>query len=104
MQAEHTHLVKALYDYEAAAPGELTINEDDVLLAFELEDDWLLVQSQKEDGGAGYVPGNYVEETTGDEPAPTPRVTVPPSVCFHSFGSLPLHQSFAESSTRQHLC
>ncbi len=83
MQADHTRLVKALYDYEATAPGELTISEDDILLAFEVEDDWLLVQSQKKDGGAGFVPGNYVDENTEDEPAPTPRIIVPPSVCSH---------------------
>jgi hypothetical protein len=52
--------VKALYDYDAAAPGELTVKEDEILLAFEREDDWLLVQSQKE-GKAGFVPANYIE-------------------------------------------
>ncbi|KXN90257.1 Actin cytoskeleton-regulatory complex protein SLA1 [Leucoagaricus sp. SymC.cos] len=80
-QAEHKYLVKVLYDYEAAAPGELTIGEDDVLMAFEPDEDWLLVQSQKENGGAGYVPGNYVEETTGEEPPSPPRIIVPSSVC-----------------------
>jgi hypothetical protein len=38
----------------------LSIKEDDVLLAFDQEDDWLLVQSEK-DGKAGFVPANYVE-------------------------------------------
>jgi actin cytoskeleton-regulatory complex protein SLA1 len=52
--------VKALYDYEAAAPGELSVKEDDILLAFDQEDDWLLVQSEK-DGRAGFVPANCVE-------------------------------------------
>jgi actin cytoskeleton-regulatory complex protein SLA1 len=59
-QADHTSVVKALYDYEASAPGELSVKEDDVLLAFDQEDDWLLVQSEK-DGKAGFVPANYVE-------------------------------------------
>ncbi|KAJ3571426.1 hypothetical protein NP233_g3768 [Leucocoprinus birnbaumii] len=77
--ADHKHLVKALYDYEAAAPGELTISEDEILLAFEVDEEWLLVQSQKESGGAGYVPGNYVEETTGEEPPPAPKIIIPPS-------------------------
>jgi hypothetical protein len=54
--------VKALYDYDAAAPGELSIKEDEILLVFDREDDWILVQSQKEGGRAGFVPGNYVEE------------------------------------------
>ncbi|KAF9009100.1 hypothetical protein BDQ17DRAFT_1388768 [Cyathus striatus] len=59
-QAEHTSLVKVLYDYEAASSGELTVKEDDVLLVFETDQDWLLVQSRDQDK-AGYVPGNYVE-------------------------------------------
>jgi hypothetical protein len=78
-QAEHKYLIRALYDYEAVAPGELTISEDEILLAFEIDEDWLLVQSQKENVGAGYVPGNYVEETTGEEP-PALKIIVPPSV------------------------
>lgn len=57
-------MVKALYDYEATAPGELTISEDELLLVFDTEEDWLLVQSQKEGGLAGYVPANYVEEVS----------------------------------------
>jgi len=74
--------VKALYDYEAAAPGELTISEDEILLSFELDEEWLLVQSQQENGGAGYVPGNYVEETTGEEPPPESKIIIPPSVRY----------------------
>lgn len=60
-QAENTSLVKALYDYEANAPGELTVKEDDMLLVFGQEDAWLVVQSQAEGGKAGYVPENYCE-------------------------------------------
>jgi actin cytoskeleton-regulatory complex protein SLA1 len=72
--------VKALYDYEAAAPGELSVQEDDVLMLFDTEDDWILVQSSKAEGGAGYVPGNYVE-TMNDLPAPAPsHIIVPDSV------------------------
>ncbi|KIK93500.1 hypothetical protein PAXRUDRAFT_144937 [Paxillus rubicundulus Ve08.2h10] len=85
-QAEHTSSVKALYDYDAAAPGELSIKEGEILLVFDREDDWILVQSQKEGGKAGFVPGNYVEESTGGEeldlepaPAPRPQIIVPPS-------------------------
>jgi len=74
--------VRALYDYEAAAPGELTIGENEILLAFELDEDWLLVQNQQENGGAGYVPGNYVEETTGEEPPPEPKIIIPTSVHY----------------------
>ncbi|KAF5331711.1 hypothetical protein D9611_007701 [Ephemerocybe angulata] len=69
-QAEHTSLVKVLYDYDAAAEGELSVKEDDILRVFETEGDWILAQSQSEDA-AGYVPGNYVEATSG-EAAPEP--------------------------------
>ena len=53
--------MKAQYDYDAAAEGELSLKEDQTLLVFgDEEDGWLLVQ---EEGGGkvGYVPGNYVE-------------------------------------------
>lgn len=60
-QADHTSIVKALYDYDANAPGELTVKEDEVLLVFDTEDEWLLVQSKNEGGKAGFVPANYVE-------------------------------------------
>ncbi|KAF8913870.1 hypothetical protein CPB84DRAFT_1757784 [Gymnopilus junonius] len=81
-QAEHTSTVKALYDYEASAPGELSINEGDVLLVFDTEEDWILVQNAKEEGKSGYVPGNYVEviDEEGPAAAPTPsRIIVPDS-------------------------
>ncbi|KAI6003953.1 hypothetical protein EDD15DRAFT_2507424 [Pisolithus albus] len=68
--APHTSVAKALYDYDAVAPGELTIKEDEHLLVFDREDDWILVQSQKEGGKAGFVPGNYVEEYSGEEQEP----------------------------------
>jgi hypothetical protein len=81
-QAPHTSLVKALYDYDPAADGELAIKEDDVLRLFETEGDWVLAQYDSADG-AGYVPGNYVEEALG--PAPTPAlasaaIVIPESV------------------------
>jgi SH3 domain. len=60
-QADHTSVVRAMYDYEANAPGELSVKEDELLLVFDTEEDWLLVQSQKDGGKAGFVPGNYVE-------------------------------------------
>lgn len=54
--------MKAQYAYDAVAPGELTVAEDDLLHTFgPAEDGWLLVQARGTDG-AGYVPANYVEE------------------------------------------
>jgi hypothetical protein len=39
------------------------LKEEQVLLAFGIEDDgWLLVQ-EKDSGKVGYIPGNYVEVT-----------------------------------------
>ncbi|KAH8105008.1 hypothetical protein DFH11DRAFT_1883080 [Phellopilus nigrolimitatus] len=67
--AEHKSVVKALYDYDASAPGEISVKEDDVLVAFDNEEDWLLVQTDKDGGKAGFVPVNYVEETTETEAA-----------------------------------
>lgn len=81
-QADHSSKVKALYDYEAAADGELSIKEDEVLLVFEMEQDWVLVQGEKEGGKAGFVPGNYVEPYGGEEAPSPPRIVVPPSVCL----------------------
>lgn len=62
LKAEHISVVKALYEYEAQQPGELAVNEDEILYVYGKDDDWLLVRSQKEGGRIGYVPGNYVEE------------------------------------------
>ncbi|KAJ6599097.1 hypothetical protein DFH09DRAFT_1130110 [Mycena vulgaris] len=77
--ADHTSVVKALYDYEASAPGELSITEDQVLLVFDTEEDWLLVQTDEDGGKAGFVPANYVEATSAEEEAPAPQIVVPSS-------------------------
>jgi hypothetical protein len=53
-----------MYDYEASAPGELSMKEDEELNIIDREDEWLLVQSQSPNGKAGFVPANYVEEVT----------------------------------------
>lgn len=37
------------------------MHEKEILYVYDKEEDWLLVQSQKDDK-IGYVPGNYVEE------------------------------------------
>ncbi|KAF8591583.1 hypothetical protein K439DRAFT_1380627 [Ramaria rubella] len=67
-EAEPTSVVKALYDYEATTPGELSIIEDETLSVYEKDDDWLLVKSERDGGKVGYVPGNYVEEDGEDKP------------------------------------
>ncbi|KAK7049547.1 cytoskeletal protein binding protein [Paramarasmius palmivorus] len=76
-QAEHTSVVKALYDYEATAEGELTVKEDDILLAFETEEDWTLVQSTTK-GKAGLVPANYVEPHDEGASSATSQIVIPP--------------------------
>jgi len=63
--AVHTSVVKAIYDYEATQPSELSFKEDDILYVFDKEEDWLLVQSKAGDSKAGYVPANYVEDVSG---------------------------------------
>ena len=65
-KAEPISVVKALYDYEAQQGGEISVSEDEVLHVYGKDEDWLLVQSQKEGGKIGYVPGNYVEEVCLD--------------------------------------
>jgi actin cytoskeleton-regulatory complex protein SLA1 len=71
-----------MYDYEPAAPGELAVEEGEILLVFETEQDWLLVQSQKVAAKAGFVPGNYVEAYSEEASPPAPQVVVPPSVRY----------------------
>jgi len=52
---------KAQYDYEASAPGELTIKEDEELIVYDREEEWLLVKVKRAER-AGYVPANYCDE------------------------------------------
>ena len=61
-QHEHISVVKALYDYDATNPGELTIKEGEILYVYDNDDAWLLVHSQKPGGRVGFVPETYVEE------------------------------------------
>lgn len=61
-QAQPISTVKALYEYDANAEGELSLEEDEVLHLFAKDEDWFLVESQKEGGKIGYIPGNYVED------------------------------------------
>ncbi|KAJ7283685.1 hypothetical protein C8J57DRAFT_1293275 [Mycena rebaudengoi] len=78
--ADHTSVVKALYDYAAAEPGELSITEDQLLFVYDTEEEWLLVGTDEDGGKAGFVPANYVEETSGEEEPPAaPQIVVPPS-------------------------
>ncbi|KAH9894467.1 hypothetical protein C8Q73DRAFT_695666 [Cubamyces lactineus] len=72
--AEPIQVVKVLYDYDATQPTELTVKEEEVLHVYDKDEDWLLVASQSEEGRVGYIPGNYVEEFSGEveEAASTP--------------------------------
>lgn len=67
-QTEPISLVKALYDYEAAADGELSITEGEALSVYDKDDDWLLVKCERDGGKVGYVPGNYVQEVWFHKP------------------------------------
>lgn len=78
------------------------MKEDDVLLVYETDQDWLLVRSQKEDGRAGYVPGNYVEATS-DAETPTATVDVPPVRCC-AFALCPIKLTRYLDSACQYLC
>jgi len=93
------------------APGELSVKEDDILLVFDKEDAWLLVQSQAEGGKAGFVPEKlrrgahnifYVSSRQnidysirrqllnedGDAPTSLGGIVVPPSVRYALFHML----------------
>ncbi|KAG0222389.1 cytoskeletal protein binding protein [Actinomortierella wolfii] len=57
--------VVGLYKYEATNEEELTFDEGDVLVLYEQDDpDWFLVGNGT---NVGFVPGNYVEVTAGQE-------------------------------------
>ena len=68
LQATPQGFVKAIYDYEAVATGELTVSDGQVLAVYEKEDDWMLVEMEAPDAPdkflCGYVPANYVEEVS----------------------------------------
>lgn len=68
-QHEHISVAKALYDYDATNPGELTVKEDEVLYVYDKDDAWLLVHSQKSGGRVGFVPETYVEEVCLYDPS-----------------------------------
>lgn len=66
-QAAPLSTVRAIYDYDAAASGELTIIDGQSLSVHEKEDEWILVERDGAKGKkeCGYVPANYVEEVSG---------------------------------------
>lgn len=39
-QAIYKSVVKAIYDFKASAPGELSIKENEALLALDTDDGW----------------------------------------------------------------
>lgn len=66
LQAAPLYRARAIYAYAAANDEELSIGEDDALLVFEQDDDWLLVKLvESPDGRVGYVPAAYVQEEAG---------------------------------------
>ncbi|KAJ7047697.1 hypothetical protein C8F04DRAFT_1059777 [Mycena alexandri] len=77
--ANHTSTVNAIYDYTATDPGELSIIEGQSLLVFTTEGEWLLVQTNDEEGKAGLVPANHVEATPSPAvvPSPSPKPNNP---------------------------
>ncbi|KZT72493.1 hypothetical protein DAEQUDRAFT_762788 [Daedalea quercina L-15889] len=85
-EAEHTRVVKSLYDYEASQSTELSISENDILYVYGHDDEWILVRKQSDESKVGYVPGNYVEEVgteaaAVETPAPpaVSQIVIPPS-------------------------
>ncbi|CAG8721041.1 9770_t:CDS:10, partial [Cetraspora pellucida] len=63
-EAECKSVLKAVYDYEAQSNEELSFKEEDILYLYDKDDsDWYLI---KFNDVFGYVPANYVEETSFD--------------------------------------
>ncbi|KAI0709955.1 hypothetical protein C8Q76DRAFT_812019 [Earliella scabrosa] len=62
-QANPIQVLKVLYDYDAAQGTQLSVKEDEILNAYDKDDDWLLISSQTEEGRVGYVSANDVEVT-----------------------------------------
>ncbi|CAG8525283.1 6604_t:CDS:10, partial [Racocetra fulgida] len=63
-EAECKSVLKAVYDYEAQSNEELSFKEEDIFYLYDKDDpDWYLV---KFNDVFGYVPANYIEETSFD--------------------------------------
>ncbi|CAG8743870.1 45816_t:CDS:10, partial [Gigaspora margarita] len=63
-EAECKSVLKAVYDYEAQSNEELSFKEDDIFYLYDKDEaDWYLVKSNDI---FGYIPANYVEETSID--------------------------------------
>ncbi|CAG8800650.1 2358_t:CDS:2, partial [Cetraspora pellucida] len=63
--AECKSVLKAVYDYEAQSNEELSFKEEDILYLYDKDDsDWYLI---KFNDVFGYVPANYVEETSFEQ-------------------------------------
>ncbi|PVG01079.1 hypothetical protein CPB86DRAFT_812654 [Serendipita vermifera] len=78
-KAEPISKVKAAYDYEANAQGEISMTDGQLLNVFERDEDWILVEAENQGKYfVGYVPANYVEEADAstEEPSPAPARTV----------------------------
>ncbi|KZO91376.1 hypothetical protein CALVIDRAFT_505787 [Calocera viscosa TUFC12733] len=77
-EVEPIGIVRALYDYDAGAEGELSIKEGDVLIVYEREDDWILVKGDQRDSKVGFVPGTYVQDHNPDDAPPAEPASAEP--------------------------
>jgi hypothetical protein len=60
---------KAIYDYEADGEGELTINQNDLLLIIEHDQDkegWTLVKKLGNSDSIGWVPSDFIQSTNNN--------------------------------------
>lgn len=76
---------RALYDYEARAPDELSFRRNDVIVvrkADEEDDGWYHGEL---DGKSGLFPNNYVQLITAEKPSGKPPVTLPEYVRCDDF-------------------
>jgi hypothetical protein len=53
---------RALFAYDSTSPEELSMMEDEALLVYSIEDDWLLVRPESSpDSKLGFVPRTYCQ-------------------------------------------
>ncbi|ORX39089.1 hypothetical protein BD324DRAFT_587922 [Kockovaella imperatae] len=55
------HQTKSIYAYEATSPEELSMEEDQTIHVYSVEEDWILAQVGDEGSKLGFVPRTYCE-------------------------------------------